>query len=142
MPADLIFFYSFVLFHDYQTDLWCRAGLCAWDFLANHCPAVRPSVRFILGSNLASPPATGRHRLSVLPGTHPRCCLGNRPNVDGGAGAVHVCVARCYRELTQVAVALLHWLGERCVLERAREKATYISLTTNVDNKSDFNTHY
>lgn len=80
--------------------LWCRAGLCAWDFLANHCPAVKPSVRFILGSNLASPSATGRHQLSVLPGTHPLCCLGNRPNVGGGAGTVHVCVARCYRELT------------------------------------------
>lgn len=49
---------------------------------------------------------------------HPLCCLGNRPNVGGRAGTVHVCVARCYGELPEVAVALLHLLGDRRVLKK------------------------
>lgn len=79
--------------------LWGHASLRSWDFLANYCPAFSSRQGFSLGSNLASSSATARHWLSVLPRTHPLCCLGNRPNVGGRAGTVHVCVARCYREL-------------------------------------------
>lgn len=33
----------------------------------------------------------------------------------GGACTVHVCVARCYGELPEVAVALRHLLGDWCI---------------------------
>lgn len=86
--------------------LWCRAGRCAQDFLANDCPACSPELCFALRSNLASSSAAVKHGLSVLPRTHPRRCPGNRLDVGSGggggggrAGTVHVCVARCYREL-------------------------------------------
>lgn len=88
-------------------DLWYHAGRRAWNFLANNCPACSLRLWFSLRNSLASSFATVRHRLSVLPRTHPLCCPGNRLDVGSGggggggrAGAVRVCVARCYRELT------------------------------------------
>lgn len=88
-------------------DLLCHAGRRAWNFLANNCPACSLRLWFSLRNSLASSFATVRHRLSVLPRTHPLCCPGNRLDVGSGggggggrAGAVRVCVARCYRELT------------------------------------------
>lgn len=111
----------------YLADLRCLAGQRARDLLANYRPARASELRFHLGVSLASSSAAVRHRLSVLPGTHPLCCLGNRSNVGGGAGTVHGCVAGCYGEFPEVAVALLHLLGNGRVLKK-REISGNISI--------------
>lgn len=96
------------------------------DFYANIRLACSCRLRFSLGNSLASSFADARHRLRGLPRITPLRCPGNSLDVGSGgggalcgAGAVHVCCVRRYRELSQVTVALLHLFGGRCALEKS-----------------------